>query len=59
MKLAAALNARLDPIRERREEVMSRPGRLKEILFEGSHRARAAAEETMGRVREAVKITYR
>jgi tryptophanyl-tRNA synthetase len=59
MKLAAALNARLDPIRERREDVMSRPGRLKEILFEGSHRARAAAEETMRRVREAVKITYR
>jgi tryptophanyl-tRNA synthetase len=59
VKLAAALNAHLDPIRERRAEVMSRPGRLKEILFEGSHRARAAAEETMGRVREAVKITYR
>jgi tryptophanyl-tRNA synthetase len=59
VKLAAALNARLDPIRERREDVMSRPGRLKEILFAGSHRARAAAEETMGRVREAVKITYR
>jgi tryptophanyl-tRNA synthetase len=59
VKLAAALNARLDPIRERRAEVMSRPGRLTEMLFEGSRRARAAAEETMGRVREAVKITYR
>jgi tryptophanyl-tRNA synthetase len=59
VKLAAALNAHLDPIRERRADVMSRPGRLKEMLFEGSRRARAAAEETMGRVREAVKITYR
>jgi len=59
VKLAAALNARLDPIRERRAGVMSRPGHLKEILFEGSRRARAAAEETMGRVREAVKISYR
>jgi len=59
VKLAAALNAHLDPIRERRAGVLAQPGRLKEILFEGSHRARAAAEETMGRVREAVKITYR
>jgi tryptophanyl-tRNA synthetase len=59
VKLAAALSARLDPIRERRAEVMSRPGRVKEILFEGSRRARAAAEETIGRVREAVKISYR
>jgi tryptophanyl-tRNA synthetase len=59
VKLAAALNAHLDPIRERRAAVISQPGRLKEILFEGSRRARAAAEETMGRVREAVKITYR
>ena len=59
VKLAAALNAHLEPIRERRADVMSRPGRLKEILFEGSRRARAAAEETIGRVREAVKITYR
>ncbi len=59
VKLAAALNARLDPIRERRAEALARPGRLTEMLFEGSRRARAAAEETMGRVREAVKITYR
>jgi tryptophanyl-tRNA synthetase len=59
VKLAAALNAHLDPIRERRADVMSRPGRLKEMLFEASRRARAAAEETIGRVREAVKISYR
>ena len=59
VKLAAALNAHLDPIRERRADVMARPGRLKEMLFEGSRRARAAAEETIGRVREAVKISYR
>jgi tryptophanyl-tRNA synthetase len=57
-KLASALNAHLDPIRERRAAVLAQPDRLKEILFEGSRRARAAAEETMGRVREAVKISY-
>src|SRR3954451_18856836 len=39
-KLAAALNATLDPIRDRRAAALSRPDRLKEILFEGSKRAR-------------------
>jgi tryptophanyl-tRNA synthetase len=57
-KLANALNAYLEPIRERRQAVMARPDRLKEILFEGSRRARAVAEETMDRVRAAVKIRY-
>ena len=47
-KLANALNAHLDPIRERRAAVLAKPDRLKEILFEGSKRARAVAAETMG-----------
>src|SRR5258706_11059160 len=58
-KLASALNAHLAPIRERRAAVLSRPQHLREILFEGSKRARAVANETMGRVRDAVKIAYR
>jgi tryptophanyl-tRNA synthetase len=58
-KLAQALNAHLDPIRERRSAIMAKPDRLKEILFEGSKRARAAAGSTMERVRDAVKISYR
>jgi tryptophanyl-tRNA synthetase len=58
-KLAAALNAHLDPIRERRAAVLARPDRLKEMLFDGSARARVIAQETMGRVREALKIVYR
>jgi tryptophanyl-tRNA synthetase len=58
-KLANALNAHLDPIRNRRAELLARPEGLREILFEGSRRARTIAEETMGRVREAVKIVYR
>jgi tryptophanyl-tRNA synthetase len=57
-KLANALNAHLDPIRERRAAVLAKPDRLKEILFEGSKRARTVAEETMERVRAAVKIKY-
>ena len=58
-KLAAAINARLDPIRERRAAVLAEPDRLREILFEGSKRARTVAGQTMGRVREAMKIAYR
>ena len=57
-KLAKALNARLDPIRERRAALLARPDHLKEIVFEGSRRARLVAGETMERVRRAVKIAY-
>jgi tryptophanyl-tRNA synthetase len=57
-KLATALNAHLDPIRERRAAALARPGYLREVLFEGSKRARVVAAETMGRVREAMKISY-
>jgi tryptophanyl-tRNA synthetase len=57
-KLANALNAYLEPIRERRQAVMARPDRLKEILFEGSRRARRVATETMERVRDAMKLKY-
>ena len=59
MKLAQALNAHLDPIRERRAEALRNPERLKEILFEGSKRARAVAAATMERVRDAMKVSYR
>ena len=58
-KLANALNAHLDPIRERRAALLARPGAVRDILFEGSRRARVAAVETMERVRDAMKISYR
>jgi len=58
-KLANALNAHLDPIRERRAAVLAKPEQLKDVLFEGSKKARAVAVETMGRVRDAMRITYR
>src|SRR5215471_4659800 len=57
-KLAKALNAYLDPIRERRAAVLAKPGLVKEILHEGSKKARAVACETMERVRAAVKLRY-
>src|SRR5437016_9405882 len=49
-KLAKAINAYLDPIRERRAAALARPGYLRELLFEGSKKARAVAEGTMERV---------
>jgi tryptophanyl-tRNA synthetase len=57
-KLAGAINAYLDPIRERRAAALARPGYLRDVMFEGSKRARAVAVETMGRVRDAVKLKY-
>ncbi len=58
-KLADALNAYLEPIRQRRAAVLAKPGHLREVLFEGSKRARSVAAGTMDRVREAMKIAYR
>jgi tryptophanyl-tRNA synthetase len=58
-KLATALNAHLEPVRERRAAVLAKPGYLREVLEQGSHRARIVADQTMARVRDAVKITYR
>jgi tryptophanyl-tRNA synthetase len=57
-KLAKALNAHLQPIRARRAEVLSRPSSLREILYEGSRKARAVAAGTMERVRAAVRVKY-
>ncbi|MGE0448637.1 MAG: tryptophan--tRNA ligase [Vicinamibacterales bacterium] len=58
-KLALALNHRLEPIRERRAAALARPGHIREMLFEGSKRARRVATETIERVRDAVKLSYR
>jgi tryptophanyl-tRNA synthetase len=57
-KLADAMNHLLEPMRERRAAVLGRPGYLRDVLFEGSAKARRHAAETMARVREAMKITY-
>jgi tryptophanyl-tRNA synthetase len=58
-KLAAAINALLDPMRERRAAALANPRRLRELVFDSSARARAVAVETMDRVRDAMKIRYR
>ncbi len=58
-KLANALNAHLEPIRERRAALLSNPDTIRDILHAGSARARAVAVETMARVRDAMKLSYR
>ena len=57
-KLVLAINAVLDPMRERRGEVLARPERVREILMDGSSRARRVAQETIRQVREAVNLSY-
>jgi len=57
-KLASALNAHLEPIRSRRADILAKPSALRDILHEGSRKARRIAQETMERVRAAVKLKY-
>ncbi|HUN57627.1 MAG TPA: hypothetical protein VMU41_05895, partial [Candidatus Binataceae bacterium] len=58
-KLFDALNAFLEPIRTRRAEFAAHPGRVYEIIREGTRRGREVAQQTMGEVRSAMKIAYR
>ena len=57
-KLATAVNAMLDPIRERRTAALARPGYIREVVIDGSRKAQAIARETLERVRSAVKLKY-
>jgi tryptophanyl-tRNA synthetase len=52
------MNAMLEPMRERRREVMAKPDHVREIALEGSRKARVIAQATMERVRDAVKLRY-
>ncbi len=57
-KLARALNAFLDPIRERRAALEREPTLVEDVLRAGNRAMRAVAAETMERVREAMGLTY-
>jgi tryptophanyl-tRNA synthetase len=46
----------LEQIRERRQAFAEKPHAIKEILYEGSRRARGVAEQTMAQVRDAVHL---
>ena len=58
-KLVAALNEFLEPIRSRRHQLEAKgEAYLKEILIEGTKKARIMAVETLDLVRQAMKIRY-
>jgi tryptophanyl-tRNA synthetase len=57
-KLATALNAFLDPIRERRVYYEERPQLVREALAAGTAHGKKIAEATMAEVREALKLHY-
>ncbi len=57
-KLAAAIEAFLEPIRERRARYASRPGLVDEIIVEGTRKARAEAIATLELARQAMGLDY-
>ena len=57
-RLAEVINELLEPMREKRRDYASRPKTLDEILSEGTKRTKEVAEETMRKVRKAMKIDY-
>jgi tryptophanyl-tRNA synthetase len=57
-KLAKALNAFLDPIRERRAHYEAHPEIAREALAKGTAHAKNVAEQTMAEVRSALKLHY-
>jgi tryptophanyl-tRNA synthetase len=56
--LTKALNDFLDPIRERRSEYEAKPDYVRDIVMEGTRKTRKIADETMHKVRAAMKIDY-
>jgi tryptophanyl-tRNA synthetase len=47
----------LAAIRERRQAYAEKPDTIKQVLVEGSRRARVIAQQTMAEVRDVVKLT--
>jgi tryptophanyl-tRNA synthetase len=54
--MAASLKVSLEPIQAKRRELESDMGKVKAIMEDGNNRARSIARETMGEVREAIKV---
>ncbi|KAB8142907.1 tryptophan--tRNA ligase [Chloroflexia bacterium SDU3-3] len=57
-KLAAAINAFLDPFRERRAAYEAKPGLVDEIVEGGNAKMRAIAAETVRMMEDAMGMTY-
>ena len=57
-ELIAKMNEFLDPIREKRKYYDEHPDEVKQILDEGTKKARLVAKEQMAKVKHAMKIDY-
>ncbi|MCX6082721.1 MAG: tryptophan--tRNA ligase [Chloroflexi bacterium] len=57
-RLARAINAFLDPFRERRAYYMAHPKIAQDVLSQGIHRMQYEAGETMGIVRAVTGLSY-
>lgn len=57
-RLSKALNAFLEPIRERRAQYEGRPELIREILHTGSQKAQAEARATLEAARSAMGLNY-
>jgi tryptophanyl-tRNA synthetase len=55
-KLARALNAFLDPIRERREQFAQERGLVEEIIYTGTLKMRQIADETLEAMKQAMGL---
>jgi tryptophanyl-tRNA synthetase len=55
-RLVLALNAFLEPLRERRMAFAARPGLVEDVLADGTRRARQEAAETMSLVHDAMGL---
>jgi tryptophanyl-tRNA synthetase len=55
-RLAANMNQSLAPFRAKRAELDANPQYVKDVLDDGTKRARAIAEQTMAEVREAIQL---
>ncbi|MDQ2085750.1 tryptophan--tRNA ligase [Herbivorax sp. ANBcel31] len=56
--LANKMTEYLEPIYERRQNILKNPGMIKEIIHNGTENAKKVAERTMKDVRKAMKINY-
>jgi tryptophanyl-tRNA synthetase len=56
-KLALALNAFLDPLRERRAQIQAQRGLVERVLYEGTARAAREAEITLEMMKKAMGLT--
>jgi tryptophanyl-tRNA synthetase len=52
-RIAEAIEARFEPARRRREELLARPAEVDAVLAEGARRARARAQRVLERARQA------